>query len=127
MGAANLRIAIGFAPARGRTNEEADPLAARTAAVATSILPLAYRPLDAPAPIAEQVGYYLPYRPSRISIPDAVDHTTALVESVAMGSIAAPIPRAVPQLPSGLVANGILSAAQLETLIYAARDRKSVV
>ena len=37
-----------------------------------------------------------------------------------MGSIAAPMPEAVPQLPNGLVAKGLLSAAQAETLIYAA-------
>jgi hypothetical protein len=73
-----------------------------------------------PAPIAEQVGHYLPYRPSRIAIAGAVEHPTPLVESVAMGSITAPVPEAVPQLPSDLIAKGVLSAAQAETLIYAA-------
>src|SRR3546814_18813785 len=37
-----------------------------------------------------------------------------------MGSISAPKPEAVPQLPDGLIAKGLLSAAQAETLIYAA-------
>ena len=83
-------------------------------------VPCAYEPLDAPAPIAEQVGNYLPYRPSRIRIPGAADHPTPLVESVAMGSITAPVPDAVPLLPSDLITKGILSAAQVETLIYAA-------
>ena len=50
----------------------------------------------------------------------AAEHPTALVESVAMGSISAPKPEAVPQLPDGLVPKGLLSAAQAETLIYAA-------
>ena len=90
------------------------------AAASTACGLCAFDILDAPAPIAEQVGHYLPYRPSRIRIPDAVDHPTALVESVAMGSIAAPVPQAAPHLPAGLTANGVLSAAQLETLIYAA-------
>ncbi|MDE8654347.1 strawberry notch family protein [Novosphingobium album (ex Liu et al. 2023)] len=96
------------------------PLALRPVAAAPSILPLAYQPLEAPAPIAEQIGHYLPYRPSRIAIQGAVEHPTPLVESVAMGSITAPVPEAVPQLPSAVVGNGILSVAQAETLIYAA-------
>lgn len=82
--------------------------------------PLAYRTLDDPAPTAQQVGIYLPYRPSRVAIPGASPHPTPLVESLAMGSIAAPKPTHVPELPAGLVANGTLSEAQLETLIYAA-------
>ena len=93
------------------------PLALRPVAAAPSILPLAYQPLEAPAPISEQIGHYLPYRPSRIAIHGAVEHPTPLVESVAMGSITAPVPEAVPQLPSGVVGNGILSVAQPETLI----------
>jgi len=81
--------------------------------------PLSYRTLDDPAPTADQVGIYLPYRPSRIAIPGAAAHPTPLVESLAMGSIAAPRPTHVPLLPAGLVARGGLSEAQLETLIYA--------
>jgi hypothetical protein len=81
--------------------------------------PLDYRILDDPAPVSEQVGLYLPYRPSRVSIPGASPHPTPLVESLAMGSIAAPKPIHVPTLPAGLTANGGLSEAQLETLIYA--------
>jgi len=37
-----------------------------------------------------------------------------------MGSITAPIPTQVPLLPSGVIAKGLLSSAQTETLIYAA-------
>lgn len=96
------------------------PAPIKPVAAPVAIAPLAYAPLEAPAPIEGQVGHYLPYRPSRIVIADAADHPTPLVESVAMGSIAAPIPHAVPQLPAGLVAKGLLSAAQAETLIYAA-------
>lgn len=80
---------------------------------------LAFRTLDDPAPVADQVGLYLPYRPSRVAIPSASPHPTPLVESLAMGSIAAPKPTHAPTLPTGLVANGALSEAQLETLIYA--------
>lgn len=95
------------------------PVPMRPMAAPLAIAALAYQPLETPAPIEAQVGHYLPYRPSRIVIADAADHPTPLVESVAMGSIAAPVPHAVPQLPTGLVAKGLLSAAQAETLIYA--------
>lgn len=87
---------------------------------ASAIGSLTYQSLETPAPLAPQIGHYLPYRPSRIVINGAAEHPTPLVESVAMGSIAAPMPEAVPQLPNGLVAKGLLSAAQAETLIYAA-------
>ncbi|MEO0030477.1 MAG: hypothetical protein RIS94_235 [Pseudomonadota bacterium] len=89
-------------------------------AMQSGAVPCAYEVLAEPAPIADQVGHYLPYRPSRICIAGASDHPTALVESVAMGSISAPVPSQIPQLPAGLIDNGGLSAAQAETLIYAA-------
>jgi hypothetical protein len=95
------------------------PLQPKMPATAASSEPCTYTALDAPAPIAEQVGHYLPYRPSRIVIPGAVEHPTPLVESVAMGSITAPIPTEVPHLPAGAVSKWLLSAAQAETLIYA--------
>ncbi|TCD04072.1 methylase [Erythrobacteraceae bacterium CFH 75059] len=95
------------------------PLQPNVPATAPSSKACTYTALDAPAPIAEQVGHYLPYRPSRIVIPGAVEHPTPLVESVAMGSITAPVPTEVPQLPAGVISKGLLSAAQAETLIYA--------
>ncbi|OAH41442.1 methylase [Sphingobium yanoikuyae] len=96
------------------------PIPARVTPPASAIGSLTYQSLETPARLSPQVGHYLPYRPSRIVIDGAAEHPTPLVESVAMGSIAAPMPEAVPQLPNGLVAKGLLSAAQAETLIYAA-------
>jgi hypothetical protein len=96
------------------------PTPARITPAASAIGSLTYQSLEAPAPLDHQVGHYLPYRPSRIVIDGASGHPTPLVESVAMGSISAPKPDAVPQLPDGLIAKGLLSAAQAETLIYAA-------
>jgi hypothetical protein len=96
------------------------PLTLKRPAPATAILPVAYEALETPAPIAEQTGHYLPYRPSRIAIAAAAEHPTPLVESVAMGSIFAPMPCGNPQLPDGIIARGDLSAAQAETLIYVA-------
>lgn len=95
------------------------PVAAKPTAAREAAASVAYKALDVPAPTPEQVGHYLPYRPSRIEIAGAADHPTPLVESVAMGSITAPVPTVVPKLPGGVVARGLLSAAQIETLVYA--------
>lgn len=83
------------------------------------ILPVAYTTLDAAAPLGEQVGIYLPYRPSRIEFAAAGEHPTPLVDSVAMGSIAMPKPGHVPHLPERTVSERMLSASQLETVVYA--------
>jgi hypothetical protein len=89
------------------------------AAVATGTRDIAYSILAETAPVGAASGVYLPYRPSRIAIACASPHPTALVESIAMGSIAAPVPTYVPTLPAGIVDARVLSDAQLETLIYA--------
>lgn len=89
------------------------------APVRNDVLPVDYAKLDTPAPLLDHTGVYLPYRPSRIVFDKAGEHPTALVESVAMGSIPAPIPNYVPHLPERTVAERLLSASQLETVIYA--------
>ncbi len=96
------------------------PFAATPAATANAI-DLAYSVLADPAPVPEQAGIYLPYRPSRIAFEDAPIHPTPLVESVAMGSVAAPQPDVTPRLPACWQAEGLLSEAQCETLVYAAQ------
>ena len=80
---------------------------------------MSYKALAQPAPIPEQSGIYLAYRPSRVGIENAPVHPTPLVESVAMGSVAAPIPQAKPCLPPQWSDKGLISEAQCETLIYA--------
>ena len=89
------------------------------APVKNEVLPVSYTPLAEPAPIDDQVGVYLPYRPSRVVFEHAGEHPTPLVESVAMGSIPAPVPRYIPRLPERCVHARLLSAAQLETVVYA--------
>jgi len=89
------------------------------APVRNAVLPVAYRTLEQAAPLGDQVGVYLPYRPSRIVFETAGEHPTALVESVAMGSIAAPVPAHVPHLPERTVTERLLSTSQLETVVYA--------
>jgi predicted RNA methylase len=102
-----------------RSTPVAAPAVPALRASAPASVPLHYSTLDEPSYAGEQVGIYLPYRPSRIAIPGASPHPTPLVESIAMGSIAAPKPDHAPLLPGGLVERGLLSEAQLETLIYA--------
>jgi hypothetical protein len=80
--------------------------------------PLTYAPrTDAEA--AEADGLYAAYRVARIAIDGAQAHPTPLVESAAMAAIAPPAPTARPLVPPSLVRRGVLSDAQLETLVYA--------
>lgn len=81
--------------------------------------PVEYQRLEEPAPLAEQAGLYLQYRPSRMIFAHAGAHPSPLVESQAMGSIAMPCPGYVPLLPEHVVTARLLSAAQLETIVYA--------
>lgn len=83
------------------------------------ISPVSYQKLEAPRPLGEQTGVYLPYRPSRVEIEGAAPHPTPLVESVAMGSIPAPVPQYEPNLHKRITVDALLSEAQLETVIYA--------
>jgi hypothetical protein len=83
------------------------------------VLPVGYEALQSAAPLGGQCGVYLPYRPSRMRFETAGEHPTPLVESVAMGSIPAPIPDHVPRLPERTVTERLLSASQLETVVYA--------
>ncbi len=100
---------------------QAKATVARTynAPVRNNVLPVSYKTLATAAPLADQVGCYLPYRPSRIVFDVAGDHPTALVESVAMGSIPAPIPTHIAHLPERTVTERMLSSSQLETVVYA--------
>ena len=114
-------------PTRSTTCKPVAPFAAIICVSAVAET-LDYAVLEAPAPLPDQVGIYLPYRPSRIVIAAASVHPTPLVESVAMGSVPAPVPDAKPLVPPGW--RQMLSEAQCETLVYAgsafARDLPSM-
>ncbi|MBB3862525.1 putative RNA methylase [Novosphingobium hassiacum] len=72
-------------------------------------------------PPAERLGnsIYEPYTLQSVTIPGAGAHPTPLVQSAAMASVAPPKPAYRPHLPPQLALLGILSDAQLESVIYA--------
>ena len=102
-----------------KASRPATPLMLPALQQSAKVIELDYIAHDEAMPIADQVGIYLPYRPSRVTIAAAKPHPTALVESVAMGSIPAPKPSYIPTIYDTLLERGTLSTAQIETMIYA--------
>ncbi len=111
----------GATPRRRRSR----PAAATGSAVPTSnsAIPLTFTGLTTPRENAPVSDIYARYRPQRIEIAGAREHPTPLVESIAMASVAPPLPSteaaADLRLPTRLIAEGHLSEAQLETILMA--------
>lgn len=92
-------------------------------------VPLAYETRDWPPTVEGGNGnaidgtgdsaeaIYEPFALQTIVIPNAQPHPTKLVQSAAMASVAPPKHTYRPLLPPHLISNGILSDAQLETII----------
>jgi predicted RNA methylase len=62
---------------------------------------------------------YEEYGLQSIRIPNSRVHPTKLVQSAAMASVAPPKPSYRPHLPANIIASGLLSDAQLESVIHA--------
>ncbi len=94
--------------------------AAPPAAANTEAEPIVYSAsTEVAAKAGESSGLYEPYAVQCITIAGARPHPTRLVQSAAMASVRPPIPSYRPCLPPHLLTNGILSDAQVETIIYA--------
>ena len=72
-------------------------------------------------------GTWSPWSPVSFRVPGAVEHPTPLVESAAMADIAPPAPGYRPLLPPALVADGLLSAAQLESVALAGQAHEKLL
>ncbi|OHT20087.1 bifunctional class I SAM-dependent methyltransferase/DEAD/DEAH box helicase [Edaphosphingomonas haloaromaticamans] len=103
-------------PARGTVKSRPAVVAAPVEAVE-----LAYEPCSEAVPDAGRLtdAIYEPYALQTITIPGAQPHPTPLVQSASMASVPPPVPSYRPSLPSHLVRDGILSDAQLESIILA--------
>ena len=106
------------APDTTRRRKMLLPSATRTRADART--PLAVTVFDRPRVNAPVSDIYARYAPQRVEIEGAQAHPSPMVESLAMGSVHPPAPgEASVALPRRLVTEGVLSEAQLETILMA--------
>jgi predicted RNA methylase len=117
---------IAVSPATRKAVSPVRPVAgvkfARTVAPSSNpAVPLAYELRDW---MPEEGGrltetIYEPYALQAIDIPRTRPHPTPLVQSAAMAAVAPPKPTYRPLLPDAIIDEGLLSGAQVESVIYA--------
>ncbi|UWU76199.1 strawberry notch family protein [Bradyrhizobium huanghuaihaiense] len=97
------------------------PSPSSTSGSAPEGVELAYETVEWSPPEGARItdALYEEYGLQSIRIPGSSAHPTKLVQSAAMASVAPPKPSYRSHLPSDLMADGILSDAQLESIIYA--------
>jgi len=95
--------------------------ARRTVAASTPAVPLAYELHDWKPEEGGRLTdtIYEPYALQSIRIARAKPHPTPLVQSAAMAAVAPPKPSYQPLLPDAVIDEGLLSDAQIESIIYA--------
>src|SRR5579859_4099809 len=122
-------------PRQFRVLSEVAILAPRARALATPSNRLAF--LSTTAPVAYEtkpwsgeghdVGLYQAYALGRIAFPQVQPHPSPLVESGPMASVAPPAPTYRPQLPPKIAGEGLVSDAQMETVIYAGEAHAQIL
>ncbi|TQF41848.1 methylase [Bradyrhizobium sp. UNPF46] len=108
-------------PARSRSAGTIAPSPSSTSGSSPDGVELTYETVEWSPPEGARLtdALYEEYGLQSIRIPGSCAHSTKLVQSAAMASVAPPKPSYRPHLPLSLAADGVLSDAQLESVIYA--------
>ncbi len=116
-----LSLSAAERSAQGAHSGAAQRAAPSATGALAEIVELAYETRDWKAPQGGSLsaGLYEPYAVQSIAIEGARPHPTTLVQSAAMTSVAPPKPSYRPHLPKAVIESGLLSDAQLESVIYA--------